>query len=261
MDENFQTYLNRAMRMTLPETHRTQVQHIQESPKYEPDPTTGLKAVPFPGYTIITPPGQDDVAENQPLFMALEQVQKQLIEQLGADLFALVPASSFHVTLADLIWDGAYRHATEDPSFEPQLRDRLGQIFQECTPIQENKPIPFQVLGLMVMTRAVAVCLAPTDEHAYDRILKFRRSIYQNHDLIGLGIEQQYYFTPHITLGYFGSAPTPDQRLAMGDIFVNLHQQWLEQEPQLYSVARAEVRKFDDMTRYYREPDWAVFQF
>jgi hypothetical protein len=261
LDENFQTYLNRAMRMTLPETHRTQVQHIQESPKYELNSAGELQAMPFPGYTIITPPGKEDVAENYPLFTVLEHTQKQLAEQLGADLFALVPASSYHVTLADLIWNGAYRHAIAEPTFEAQLQKRIRDIFEECGPIHEGKSIQFQVLGLMVMTRALAVCLAPADEHSYDRILKFRRALYQNHDLIGLGIEQQYYFTPHITLGYFGTAPAEGQRLKMGDLLIELNQQWLDQEPQLYRVARAELRKFDDMTSYYRESDWAVFQF
>lgn len=249
------------MRMTLPETYRTQVQHIQESPKYELDANTGLKAVPFPGYTIITPPGEEDAAANQPLFAAIEQIQKQLSEQLGNDLFAVLPPSSFHLTLADLIWDSAFRHAAEDPNFETQLRDRLHQIFHVCAPIREQKPILFQALGLMVMTRAVAICLAPTDEYSYDRILKFRRTIYQSSELIGLGIEQQYYFTPHITLGYFGTAPTEEQRQQLGDIFINLNQQWLDQDPQIYSVNRAELRKFDDMTRYYRELDWAAFEF
>lgn len=246
--------------MTLPETYRTQVQHIQESPKYEPDSTGGLKPLPFPGYTVITPPGSDDV-ENRPLFTALEHIQKQLVERLGADVFAPVPGTSFHVTLADLIWDSAYRHALEEPSFESHLRDRIAQIFQECTPIHDGGTIQFQVLGLMVMTRAVGVCLVPTDEPSYDRILKFRRALYQNRDLIGLGIEQQYYFTPHITLGYFGSDPKPEQRSHMGEVFIELNQQWQDQEPQLYHVARAELRKFDDMTCYYREPDWAMFQF
>ncbi|MBF2029160.1 MAG: DUF1868 domain-containing protein [Oscillatoriales cyanobacterium C42_A2020_001] len=261
MDENFQTYLNRAMRMTLPETYRSQVQHIQESPKYELHPGKGLEALPFPGYTIITPPGGEDDAENQGLFTFLEGFQQQLVQHLGSEVFAPVPSSSFHITLADLIWNGSFRHATEDASFEVQLRDRIQQIFQECEPLSEGKPIRFQALGLMVMTRALAICLAPVEEYSYERILKFRRAIYQNRGLIGLGIEQQYYFTPHITLGYFGTAPSTEQRPQLGEIFVNLNQQWLDREPQMYSVSRAELRKFDDMTRYYREPDWAVFKF
>jgi len=261
LDENFQTYLNRAMRTTLPETYQTQVQHIQESPKYKLDPDKGWQAMAFPGYTIITPPGDEDAAENQPLFAILEQTQAQLVEKLGADVFALVPKASLHITLADLIWDSAYRHMAEDVDFESKLRDRIRQIFQECEPLHEGKPIPFQALGLMVMTRAVGICLAPTDEHSYDRILKFRRALYQNRDLIGLGIEQQYYFTPHITLGYFGSPITPEHRQTMGAAFEELNQQWLHRDPQFYHVTQAEVRKFDDMTRYYRESDWAVFQF
>lgn len=261
MDENYQTYLNRAMRMTLPETYRSQVQHIQESPKYQPDSEQGFQAVPFPGYTIITPPGHEDANENHALFSKLENFQSQLRQHLGSTTFALLPPSSFHLTLADLIWSDAYRHAAQDPAFETQLRDRIAAIFQECTPIAEGKAIRFQVLGLMVMTRAIGVCLAPTDEASYERILKFRRALYQDRDLIGLGIEQQYYFTPHITLGYFGSVPPAEEREALSDIFETLNQTWLDNEPQMYSVFTAELRKFDDMTRYYREPDWAVFKF
>jgi len=261
LDENFQTYLNRVTQMTSSATYGAQVQHIQESPKYVPDGTGDLKAMPFPGYTVITPPGKDDVAENQPLFAALEHTQGQLVAQLGADFFAAVPATSFHMTLADLIWDDAYRHALETAGFEAKLRDRIAQIFQECAPMRQGKPIQFQAFGLMVMTRAIGVCFVPTDEFSYDRILNFRRALYQNSDLIGLGIEQQYYFTSHITLGYFGKSPTPEQRSHMVDIFTALNQPWLEQAPQLCHVFRAELRKFDDMTCYYREPDWTTFQF
>lgn len=261
MDENFQTYLNRAMRMTLPETYHSQVHNIQESPKYHLHSDKGLEAQPFPGYTIITPPGDEDDAENQGLFTFLEAFQQQLLQQLGAEVFAPVPPSSFHITLADLIWDGAFRHAIQDASFEARLRDRVSQIFQACEPISEGKPIRFQALGVMVMTRAITICLAPVEEYAYKRILKFRRALYQNQGLIGLGIEQQYYFTPHITLGYFGPVPAAEKRPEMSEIFINLNQQWLDREPQMYSVSRAELRKFDDMTRYYREPDWAVFKF
>ncbi|HAZ48595.1 MAG TPA: DUF1868 domain-containing protein, partial [Cyanobacteria bacterium UBA11369] len=59
MDDNFQTYLNRVARMTQPETYRFQVQHVQESSKFEPRPEGGRQAVPFPGYTLITPPWED----------------------------------------------------------------------------------------------------------------------------------------------------------------------------------------------------------
>jgi hypothetical protein len=260
LDENYQTYLNRVIRMTLPDAYRSQVQHIQESPKFKRVSGQDWQANPFPGYTVVTPCGADD-QENVILFDRLTEYQSQVAQKVGLDLLAPIPAESFHLTLADLIWDSTYRHALrENPEFEEQLRDRIARSFQQCQPLSHGTPIQFQVLGLIVMTRAVAVCLAPTDEESYDRILKLRRAIYQNSDLMAIGIEQQYYFTPHITLGYFGdTSQVESDRLSQ--TFDELNKQWLEQESQTFRVHRAELRKFDDMTNYYRDPSWASFEF
>lgn len=248
------------MRLTLPETYRSQVQHIQESPKFRSHSDQGRQPVPFPGYTVITPSASDD-PENAALYAHLRQYQQQVQQALSPRLFVPIPPDSFHLTLADLIWDSAYRHAVEDPEFEPKLQQQIAQIFQKSQTLTEGKPIRFQVIGLLMMTRAIAVCLVPTEEHAYDRLLKFRRALFQNSDLIRLGIEQQYYFTPHITLGYFGEIPTAEQLAELGDRIVDLNQRWLDKELPPFWVQRAELRKFDDMTRYYREPDWAVLEF
>ena len=261
MDENYQTYLNRAMRLILPDTYRSQVQHIQESPKFRSHSDQGRQPNPFPGYTIITPPGPED-ADNPELYEWLAQCQQQLVRKLGVNLFASVPPKSFHLTLADLIWDSAFRVALEEnPAFEGQLQQCIAQIFDQSSPITEGKPIELQPIGLMIMTRAIALCLAPIEEHAYDRLLKFRRSVYQNHDLISLGIEQQYYFTPHITLGYFGHIPPEDDLAQLAEIVADLSQEWLDNKHPDFVVRRAELCKFDDMTHYYREPGWATFEF
>ncbi len=76
---------------------------------------------------------------------------------------------------------------------------------------------------------------------------------------MALGIEQQYNLTAHITLGYFGDVTDID-RDRLSQTFWELNQQWLEDSPE-YLVQRAELRKFDDMTRYDREPDWPVLNF
>jgi hypothetical protein len=260
LDENYQTYLNRVMRMTLPETYGSQVQHIQESPKFKRLPDQGWQASDFPGYTVVTPCGTED-RENKALFDRLTTYQAQVIQKIGGDRLAAVPPESFHLTLADLIWDGSYRHAKqENPDFEGQLRDRIAQSFQQCAALSHGQPVRFQVLGLIVMTRAVAVCLAPTDEESYDRILKLRRAIYQNPEVIAIGIEQQYYFTPHITLGYFGDiSGLEGDRLSQ--TFEDLNKHWLEESAQEFLVHQAQLRKFDNMTHYYRDLDWPAFKF
>jgi hypothetical protein len=258
LDENYQTYLNRVMRLTLPETISSQVQHIQESPKFRHS-SQGWQATPFPGYTVVTPTGADDL-KNASLYDYLQTYQAQVQQKLGAALLAPVPPESFHLTLADLIWDSAYCHASETPGFDERLRDRVANSFRQCQSMSQATPLRFQVLGLMIMTRAIAVCLAPTDEEAYDRVIHLRRAIYQNPDLIELGIEQQYYFTPHITLGYFGELPPDLDREALARTFDDLNQQWIGSSHDFW-VHTAEIRKFDDMATYYRDPDWATVQF
>jgi 2'-5' RNA ligase len=260
LDENYNTYLNRAVRLTLPETYRSQVTHLQRSPKFHFD-GTHLHPVPFPGYSIITPPGQQDPG-NAALYDHLQQLQTRLVEQLGPQCFAPVPPETFHLTLADLIWDSNYRHACEaNPDFDPKLQSCLAQIFHQSPVAVSTPTLKFQVVGMMVMTRAIAACLIPTAESFYDIILQFRRAIYQNPDLIRLGVEQQYYFTPHVTLGYFGELPPPDARTPVSDTLIHLNQQWLDRPAQEFAVHRAELHKFESMTAYHRGPDWATLEF
>jgi hypothetical protein len=243
--------------MTLPEAYRSQVQHIQESAKFQPD--SGYRqAVPFPGYTLITPPAVE-ASENSAFYAQLQDYQQQLLKlSVDSDLIVPVPSTSFHLTLADLIWDSAYRDACEkNPEFEQQLRSCLAEIFQEYQQsiASESQPIYWQVLGLIVMPRAVGVCLVPQDERCYEQIIKFRRTIYQNPQLIALGIEQHYHFTAHITLGYFGEISSDLDRTNFGTMLSQLNQQWLLNSPK-FLIDRVELRKFDDMTHYYRQSDW-----
>ncbi|MCU0569456.1 MAG: DUF1868 domain-containing protein [Oculatellaceae cyanobacterium Prado106] len=245
--------------MTLPEAYQSQVQHIQPSPKFQQQGANGVQAMPFPGYTVITPPWCED-PKNDTIYQALERFQQQVIAQLEPGLLIPVPPDSFHMTLADLIWDSAYLHAAENPNFEQELRDRIQVSLQKCQPlVQRETPIYWQVIGLFLRTRALGVCLVPREEDSYDRVIQLRRAIYQNPDLMALGIEQQYNFTAHVTLGYFGEAAATTDRSHLSKALDPLSEYWLGVDPpQELWVHSAELRKFDDMTRYYRESDWAA---
>jgi hypothetical protein len=264
LDDSYQIYSNRVAKMMLPESYKSQVQYIQPSPKFVYQASEGqYQTASFPGYSVITPPWIEET-ENTELYEQLQILQQQLVESLPADLLVPLPPDSFHMTLADLIWDGAYRHADANPDFQPQLRESIRQSFSQCrSSVQTGQPASWQVMGLTVMTRAVGVCLTPKDEDSYNRILELRRSIYQNSSLMGLGIEQQYYLNAHITLGYFGDRSIAEvDREKLGDTFSELNLQWLSLDcPKLFLVHQADLRKFDDMTRYYREPDWPQLVF
>jgi hypothetical protein len=251
--------MNRVARMTLPEAYASQVQHLKESPKFAAHPG-GRKAVPFPGYTLITPPHGEEDSTNSDFCSKLQAYQQELLElPIGSDLIIPVPPDSLHLTLADLIWDNAYGDVRQtNPDFEAQLRSCFSDIFQQYqNSMTPNNPSKWQMLGLMLMPRAVAVCLVPLDQNSYEQIISLRRAIYQNPQLIALGIEQQYNFTPHVTLGYFGEIIPDLDRIKFANMLCELNQKWAENLPKL-TVHRAELRKFDDMTCYYREPDWPV---
>lgn len=262
MDETYQTYLNRVAHLTVPTTYASQLQHIQESPKFKPLPDGSREAVPFPGYSVVTPPwGEESV--NSGFYANLKDIQQQLLQQFEAGLMVPVPPDSFHITLADLIWESAYRDVErENPDFEPQLRERIADSFQKYQQSHgSGYPICWQLLGLMIRPRAIAVCLAPKDEQSYRRTLEFRRLIYQNQSLIALGIEQQYHFTAHVTLGYFGEIPANLDRDHLSNTLSTVNEQALVGDAQTFYIQRAELRKFDDMMRYYRQPDWPVLEF
>ncbi|WP_392532604.1 DUF1868 domain-containing protein [Nostoc sp. C117] len=261
MDDNYQTYLNRLARLTLPEAYRSQVQHIQESSKFQPN--SGLRqAASFPGYTLITPPAEE--SENSAFYAQLQSYQQELLQlPVNGDLIVSVPPTSFHLTLADLIWDSAYLDACEkNPKFDEELHSCVAEIFQQYQQLMTNRnhPIQWQMLGLILMPRAIAVCLVPQDERCYEEIIQFRRTIYQNPKLIALGIEQHYHFTAHVTLAYFGEISSDLDRTNFGSMLSELNQEWRLNLPE-FLIRRVELRKFEDMTRYYREPNWPILEF
>ncbi|AFY77482.1 MAG: DUF1868 domain-containing protein [Hydrococcus sp. C42_A2020_068] len=256
MDETYQVYVNRMARMTLPSTYQTQLQNIQKSPKFRDG-----KAVPFPGYSAITPPAEED-SDNSDFYKDLELAQEELLKQLDSKLVVAVPPSSFHLTVADLIWNDAYRNSiAENLDFDRQLQACIRESFENYKKIiPQNSPSQWQLMGLIIFPRAIAVGLVPRNEIDYEKILRLRRSIYQNSNLMALGIEQQYYLTGHITLGYFGEIAADLDRDRLVELLSNFNDRWLGTEPQILTIRQVQLRKFGDMTAYKRELDWPVVE-
>ncbi|WP_036485042.1 DUF1868 domain-containing protein [Myxosarcina sp. GI1] len=255
MDESYQDYINRVARLTLPATCSLQLETIQQSPKFVEG-----KATSFPGYSIITPPGQEDGA-NESFYRQIEILQQQLSLSLESNLFVPLPPDSFHVTIADLIWENNYLQAVaENADFESQLRKQVEFSFQQykdSTSVKTSSQ--WQLWGVAIRPRAIMACLVPKDRDSYQQIIDLRSSLYQNSGLIGLGIEQQYDFTAHVTLGYFDKIPTSFNRSQLCIILSQMNDRLLDKiEPSIFDIKRIELRKFDTMIDYYRESDWAA---
>jgi hypothetical protein len=256
VDETYQAYLTRVAKQTHPDTYRSQVQHLQESPKFKAG-----QAVPFPGYTINTPGKADE--RNQDFYEHLQHTQQELIAQFGSAWLVSVPSESFHFTAADLIWETTYRHAlAENPHFEQQLCDSIQRSFDQYEQsLPERQPIELQLLGLLVRPRSLGVVLAPINENSFTRMMELRRSLYQNSDLIALGVEPQYPFTAHIPLCYFGQLPSTQERDRICEQLVSFNDRWVGAEPEILCSYSVGLYHFEDMTHFQRKPHFPTVEF
>ncbi|MTF39427.1 DUF1868 domain-containing protein [Cyanobacterium aponinum UTEX 3222] len=252
MDGNYQDYINRVVQMTLPSNYKQQVKNIQSSPKF-----VDGKAIDFPGFSVITPPEKEET-NNKKFYSYLQEIQTQITQELPENLFLPVPPQSFHLTIADLIWDTSYTNAVkENPDFDNLLISEIDKIFKEYAQLNpEIDTLELEVLGLSVFPRAIAVCLAPTED-SYNPIIKLRQLIYQNEQIIKLGIEQQYDFVGHITLGYFDKVEDNIDREQVELVITKTNEQLVSKNLPTFELSQWELRKFTDMTNFIREQNWA----
>lgn len=256
MDESYQEYINRVARLTLPSACAVQLQSIQQSPKFIEG-----KPVSFPGYSVITPPAVEDSA-NQNFYRQVATLQQQLLQQLGTDFFIPLPSDSFHFTLADLIWDESYRQVVAANSkFDQELQHQTAASFEEYQSESQNEPLTWQLWGVITRPRAIMACLVPKNQASYQAVVKLRRALYQNSGLIGLGIEQQYDLTAHITLGYFDQIPNSLNRDRLCIVLSQINDRLVESELPKFTIKQAQLRKFENMVQYSREANWAVVNF
>ena len=257
MDESYQDYINRVARLTLPTACSIQLKTIQQSPKFADG-----KPVSFPGYSAITPPMEEDSA-NRDFYRQVATIQQQLSQQLETDFFIPLPEASFHFTIADLIWDESYNQAiAANPDFDRILQQEVAASFQQYQDsISEEKTLTWQLWGVMTRPRAIMACLVPKDRQSYESAVALRRYLYQNSGLIGLGIEQQYDLTAHITLGYFNQIPPSLNRDRLCIVLSQINDRLLESELPVLHVEQAQLRKFDNMFDYHRQSDWATVKF
>ena len=252
MTITYQSYVNKVVQMTLASNYQQQLKFIQSSPKFK-----GGEAQEFPGYTIITTPAKEDSFNNK-INQEITQLQATLKQQLDDRLFVTVPPETFHITIADLIWDQAYKSAVqENGDFDELLIAEIDKIFANSNEILTGvESLDLEVVGLSIFPRAIAVCFIPT-EASYEKLIKLRQLIYQNKQIINLGIEQQYDFVGHVTLGYFNEIPEDLDYEKVESIVKTVNQEWITNDLPMFNIKQWELRKFSDMLTYTRQPEWA----
>ena len=252
MDISYQGYVNKVVPMTLTANYKQQLQFIQSSPKFAHG-----KPQEFPGFTIITPLAEEDKFNGE-MNDYLSQLLETITAELDSNFFAPVPPETFHLTVADLIWDKVYISAVKQNSnFDQLLITEINRIFNESQEVVADiNSLDLEVMGISIFPRAIAVCFIPT-EKSYEILMRLRQLIYQDEQIINLGIEQQYDFVGHVTLGYFEDIPENLDIDQVESIMTKINNQWISNDLPLFKIKQWELRKFTDMITYFREADWA----
>jgi hypothetical protein len=256
MDVHYQSYVNKVTKFSLPTNYSQQLKNIQTSPKF-----CNGKPINFPGFSVITPLGKADV-NNIQFYKQLKQCQEKICQKLDSDLFIPIPVSTFHLTIADLIWEQDYQNAISlNPNFDFLLIQEINSIFEEYkSGLTNTNSLELELLGLSIFPRAIAICLVPSEKD-YEQIVKLRKYIYQNSHLIELGIEQNYDFIAHITLGYFGQIKPNLNLEQLAHILMSINDEWLAQNPSNFFISQLQLSKFEDMITYNSIPNSQIINY
>lgn len=253
-DDSFPEYQTKAKRLVTDEVILNNVSRLKPAERFN-----GTEPRIYPGYTIITPPFEDELnAENNSAYEKLARVQKELLKQSGNSIFTPVPSSSFHLTIADLISGSRFVEQQRVNGWEDRLRDRIGEIFHRA---ESPTGASLLVSGLSLFTSVIVAIISSEDRSGYEQLINVRNMIYQDGELKALGVRKApFSFIGHITLAYVEAKPDIQSATSLSRLLsqFNLH---AFSNPLPLKVIQAELRKFNDMSRYYRQETWPVLHF
>ena len=121
------------------------------------------------GYTIITPPFEDELSEIK-TYTKLCDIQHILLEQLTISKYAPAPVTTMHLTVADLIAGKKYEDRVKEAE-EENLLQLLASIFIK---LSLHGSIQMEVLGVSVFPSGFVIAIvSASDENGYKRLISF----------------------------------------------------------------------------------------
>lgn len=208
--------------------------------KFYPDGRVRL----FPGNTVIAFGDSADCNA----YMQARWVQARLLELPCADKFTLLPASSFHMTIIQLICDQARRaeHWSSRMPLETPLAV-MDQFFIQtvpAVPAPTNFRMTFQ--RLQVGAVGMSIRLSPADESTAAALQAYRDAVA---DITGVRFPDHDTYAFHISLAYQIQHLTPAEQPAFAEFVqqVNAH---LNRAFGLFDSGPPVLTFFDDMFQF-----------
>ncbi|HWQ43810.1 MAG TPA: hypothetical protein VN456_17510, partial [Desulfosporosinus sp.] len=134
----------------------------------------------------------------------------------------------------------------------------LNQLFSR---ISSSTSVKYEVKGLSVFPQGViAAIVSPVTENDYQRLQALRDYLYTDKVLKNLGVERKRSFYGHITLFYIEEKLSGKDRRMLADAVIDINKRFFS-TPLPFNLTRAEVRKFNNFSEFYRRDYWPVYVF
>ncbi|KAA9296319.1 MULTISPECIES: DUF1868 domain-containing protein [Aerococcus] len=194
------------------------------------------QVVSNPGYTVIS--FANEAMDDLVAYGKQVQATFSTLPQRDQDKLALLPKSSFHITILGLFKE---RDQGTDkwPAFLPKTysRQKIKQaLLQRFNQVAKPQNIKMQVAGLIPQ----AILLEPSDVDSYHRLGNYRRQLA---DAFQLPLEEDYQF--HMSLSYL----LGEESSAIADICQQLEGECLKLEP--FLLPQPDLAFYEDMLAFH----------
>ncbi|MDR3599257.1 MAG: hypothetical protein P4L49_02025 [Desulfosporosinus sp.] len=254
MEMNCGDYLKQVENELRAETIRESANQVKTLGKFQESSDGLWEPVPYSGYTLVTPTFLDD-CENLDFYRLLSNIREELFWNLLFPGIVWAPTIALHMTIGRLLSGDIFASHISN-SREEEFLLALSQLFSQ---IASSGTLNYEVKGLSIFPQGViAAIVSPVTEEDYRRLQVCRDYLYTDKVLKKLGVERKRSFHGHITLFYIEEELSGKDRKMLADAVIDINKSFFS-HPLPFSLTRAEVRKFNDFSEFYRQDHWPVY--
>jgi len=208
---------------------------------------------PYPGHAVVAMVATDTA--NRELERRLSLAQSQLADAFAEpDLLYLLPAASFHQTVANTLSDDRYKRHVVDAGIEHEYPGRVGAVLGEISATPTAPPVRMRMIGVSLFGSALGALGVFESSEAFLRVLAFRDAFYGHADIAALGITRTRPFIGHVTLAYLGRTISEQERTRLVESVWRISAGLFHDGP-TFSLPWAELRAYDHLAEFKPLPD------
>ncbi|EGW40084.1 hypothetical protein [Desulfosporosinus sp. OT] len=252
---NYEEYLKYVENVLKEETIEESATQLKTLGKFQESSDGLWEPVPYSGYTLITPTFFDD-SENVDFYGLLSDLREELFWNILLPGTVWAPTLALHMTIGRLISGDVFATRIMN-SREEEFLLALNQV----SPTTKSRALNYEVKGLSIFPQGViAAIVSPVTEDDYQRLQDFRNNLYTDAVLKQLGVERKRNFRGHITLFYLEEKLFKKESKKLAGAVADINRRSFA-NPLPFILERAEVRKFDNFSEFYRRDHWPVYRF